>query len=754
MVGEDALMDSNAQPSAPKARYRLVPFLSPLGAWSYGVGTAVGWGVFVITSTQLLRESGPHGCVLGMLEGTLFTLVIACNYAFLMRRYPDSGGSYTYTTHVLGKDRGFLTAWFLSLAYLVLFWANATSLPLFARYFLGPLFKVGYLYTIFGYEVYLGEIALTSIVIAAVGALCTSDKRIKQRLVIALALLFTFGISVCFAASMLGFSRSGGSMAPGLVPEVKTISQVTQVFVMAPWAFFGFESISHSTEEFAFPRKRSQRVLIAVVLTTFMLYFMIMLMSVSAHPSRYENWLAYFTDLGNLNGIEALPPFYAANYYLGSAGITLLMAAMLAAILTSLIGAMVALSRLAVALGHDGILPERFVVLNAKGTPQYAILFVTAVSVFVPFVGRTAIGWIVDITTICAIIVYGLVSHSAFIAAMADGNKPYMVTGVVGVLAMAVLGFIVFLPSLYSTSKIAQETYFLLAIWSVAGFFFLRVIMKRDESDSFGQSVVVWVVTLSFVLFSSTVWRQKANLDNAHEAIQEVSAHYAAMGVTNRASTDRYINQVLAKLDRANLRSSLLSSALFLVAMSMMMSNYSYVRKRHDKSKQELGEVRDIVYRDPLTGVKNKQAFVEQEGDLNARIAQGNAKPFAMVVCDVNGLKYVNDTQGHKAGDDYIRAACRIVCFHFKHSPVFRIGGDEFAVVLEGRDFDERTEVLAAFDREVEANIGTNEAVISAGLSVFDPSHDTTLHEVFERADARMYQRKAQLKAMGAVTRD
>lgn len=735
-------------------RYRLVPFLSPLGVWSYGVGTAIGWGSFVVTSNQLLLEAGPLGSIIGMLIGTIIMVAVAFNYAFLMQRYPNSGGSYTYASHVLGKDRGFLTAWFLVLTHLAIFWANATSLPLFARYFMGSLFKVGYLYTIFGYEVYLGEVALTMAAISLTGLLCTSDKRMKERLMIVLALTFTCGIIVCFGASMLGFGSSGNTMLPSMIPDVSALSQVTQVAIMMPWAFIGFESISHSTEEFAFSRKKSLRLLLAIVATTTLLYVMVTLMSVSAYPSRYDNWLAYLSDLGNLSGLEALPPFYAANYYLGSTGVSLLMLSLLALVLTSLIGNTVALSRLAITLGHDHILPERFSELSDQGTPRYAILFLTAISLVIPLVGRTAIGWIVDITTIGAVIVYGLVSYAARRAAQTEGNRFHVAMGNAGLASMLVLGLIVFLPNLFSGGEIAQETYFLLTIWSILGFIYLRIIMTHDENDTYGQSVVVWIVMLSFVLFSSTVWLQKANISNAHATIDEIGAYYQAMGVGGDADTEAFVELCLAKLDRANLYSALISVGMFVVAMGMMMSNYAYVRSRHEKSKKELGAVRDIVYRDPLTGVKSKQAFVEQENEINARLAQGDTTPFAVVVCDVNGLKFINDTLGHQAGDEYIRAARHIVCFHFKHSPVFRIGGDEFAVVLQGTDFDERIEVLAAFDQEVESNIGTGEAVISAGLSTFDPSRDTTLHEVFERADARMYQRKMQLKAMGAATRD
>jgi diguanylate cyclase (GGDEF)-like protein len=95
-----------------------------------------------------------------------------------------------------------------------------------------------------------------------------------------------------------------------------------------------------------------------------------------------------------------------------------------------------------------------------------------------------------------------------------------------------------------------------------------------------------------------------------------------------------------------------------------------------------------------------------------------------------------------------------MLCEYFKHSPVFRVGGDEFVVLLRGQDYDSRHEIMDNINREIEGNIGKGKAVISLGLAEFDPSTDKSFHEVFQRADGRMYQRKMQLKSMGAVTRD
>ena len=148
---------------------------------------------------------------------------------------------------------------------------------------------------------------------------------------------------------------------------------------------------------------------------------------------------------------------------------------------------------------------------------------------------------------------------------------------------------------------------------------------------------------------------------------------------------------------------------------------------------------------DALTGVKNKLAFQEAEARLNAQIEEQRAPEFAIVILDVNDLKKVNDTEGHKAGDQYIRDACRIICETFKRSPVFRVGGDEFAVIAQGNDY---AHIDALMDRVREQNAGAQRGgsvVIACGMARCEG--DPSVAAVFERADQNMYEDKSRLKA-------
>ena len=166
------------------------------------------------------------------------------------------------------------------------------------------------------------------------------------------------------------------------------------------------------------------------------------------------------------------------------------------------------------------------------------------------------------------------------------------------------------------------------------------------------------------------------------------------------------------------------------------------------QQEKEFYIVQDMALKDPLTGIKNKRAFKQRENQLNQAIKKKEPLQFAIVVCDVNDLKVINDTQGHLAGDQYIKNTCTFICHVFQHSPVFRFGGDEFVVILTGSDFENREQLMQELDQNNRKNLLTGDLVVANGLAEFDPSKDTCTNDVLQRADNSMYENKMQLKGM------
>ena len=167
--------------------------------------------------------------------------------------------------------------------------------------------------------------------------------------------------------------------------------------------------------------------------------------------------------------------------------------------------------------------------------------------------------------------------------------------------------------------------------------------------------------------------------------------------------------------------------------------------KRHLKS---LNTEKELARRDELTGVKNKTAYNELEKSVQANIDNGmDYLPFGLVVCDANDLKAINDTQGHVAGDEYIKKSAMLLCNTFVHSPVFRIGGDEFVVFLRGSDYSNREALMKSLRAQVLENqrLGVW-PVLASGMAEYVPETDTLMAEIFDRADKEMYKNKRDIK--------
>lgn len=734
----------------------LQPYLSPLAVWALSVGSAIGWGSLVVTSRTYLSQSGPMGSILGLLIGFAMMLMVANHYHFLANRYPGTGGLYNYVKYIFGYDRAFLVAWFLFLVYISIFWANATSIPLFARYFLRSAFSFGYLYTIFGYEVYLGEALVTLGVIVLVALLCMKSKRATARVMVVLVLLFTIGITVCFIAAMVGHGGTGMTMEPAFVPDKSALRQVVRIAFISPWAFIGFESVSHSAAEYRFKHSLMFRVLLLSLIVITALYIFVILLSVSAYPDGCAGWLDYIRRLDEFEGIAGLPAFYAVGYYLGNTGVYILMASLLALVLTSLIGMMRALSRLCYAVAQDDILSERFSRLSDKQIPVSSIMLVVLVSLPIPFLGRTTIGWIVDTTTIGATILYGFASAAVFKLSKQEGcKKDRLLSGVCLVILVIFLLFLLF-PGVFSDHTIETETYALMTIWAILGLFFFNRVIRKDHARNFGKAIIVWIALLAFIVIMAMTWAERTNEDRENAVVDEIFSYIEGTADSETLAMDKqeFLDIQRERLHAADSASVLTITGLFGLSLAVMLVNYLSMKKWEKKAADERDQARIIAFTDPLTGVKSKNAFALQEDELEAKITEGRAEPFGVIVCDVNGLKRINDTLGHKAGDDYIRAASKLLCEYYKHSPVFRIGGDEFVVLLEGRDYEARHEILDSINKTIEDHIGGNEVVASLGMTDFEPENDQSFHEVFKRADGLMYERKLQLKSMGAVTRD
>ena len=178
------------------------------------------------------------------------------------------------------------------------------------------------------------------------------------------------------------------------------------------------------------------------------------------------------------------------------------------------------------------------------------------------------------------------------------------------------------------------------------------------------------------------------------------------------------------------------------------INNIDLQIRQEEEYRQRLAMAQTQASVDALTGIKNKHAYQAAESKLDRQIAEGTAPAFAVSILDINDLKRINDTEGHQAGDQLIRDACRIVCTTFRHSPVFRVGGDEFAVISQGGDLEQINALVGLIADRNDQALRTGGIVIACGTARYEEGKDTAVASVFEHADRNMYNNKSSLKAV------
>ena len=179
------------------------------------------------------------------------------------------------------------------------------------------------------------------------------------------------------------------------------------------------------------------------------------------------------------------------------------------------------------------------------------------------------------------------------------------------------------------------------------------------------------------------------------------------------------------------------------------MNNLRKTTAELSQTREQVSIESELARKDGLTGIRNRNAYEEEIKRLTLEIENGRAR-FGFAVVDVNYLKRINDTYGHEMGNVTIRTCCALVCKTFAHSPVFRIGGDEFAIILQNEDYEQAEKLVRQFNESLEQTDGEPWEKISAaiGYALYDPKKDNCVENVFGRADKAMYRRKREMKAL------
>ena len=571
---------------------------STWGIWALSFGCCIGWGCFVMPASTFLPVAGLLGTTIAISLSTIMMVVISANYHYMLNLHPDNGGTYTYAKNVFGYDHGYLCAWFLRMAYVAIIWANATAfIQIFRRVF-GIMLDFGFHYHVANDQIFFGEVIATIGLIVFFGIAAIRAGKIVRTMNTIMALILLAGVILCFSIACIRGDIS--LVRKAIDDEELSVSGILNIMALAPWAFIGFEVVSNVAAEYRFSTRKAFKLMVLSVLAGGLCYILMSYVSVLQRPEGFNSLMEYLGALNTLDAKKSMPTLFVMDAVAGKWGVALLSITAISALGTTLLGYYRATGRITCVLSENGILPAWFSHKNRFGNPGNAIFYIMLISMVGPFLGRTAVGWITDITTISAGIAYGYTSATAYITARRSHNDLYQVTGILGMVFSFFFLLFLLLPSRWAVLLPSAESFFILTIWSVLGIIYFNVIFDRDRFNRFGKSTVVWLSLLFLIFFSSLMWMQQSIHEETETSIENTSIFHKEMlrkqgiGLSQNSlkEEEEHLRGQLNSIHDSLLWHSLVHMGLIMLALLVMFRIYSVMKKR--ESTMELDRIKAV----------------------------------------------------------------------------------------------------------------------------------------------------------------
>ena len=461
--------------------------LSPMSVWALAFGCIIGWGAFMMPGTTFLPTAGTLGTTIAMIIGALIMVVIAFSYSYMVAIHPKAGGELNYARECFGDNHAYFCGWFLALAYLANVPMNCTALGLMTRKLFFGVFQFGRLYQVAGYDIWLGEVLLSLSVLGFISWL--SIRGIRKSGVVQTIMAISLGTAFLIITISALFSpiTHWSNLAPFWGPSAdvdsicskSAMNGILAIVAVAPWAYVGFETIPQAAEEFNFSLGKVNLIMIVALVFGCIVYSCNNLVTAAASPEWTEFIKKHDWAVGA--AVEAL---------MGKSGLVVLGIAIASAILTGILGFLTATSRLLYSMARDGYIPSMFAKLHPQyGTPAPAIAFCLAVSAVGPWLGRTALGWFVDMSAIGGAIGFGYATASCFMTirrrrAQGLEERPRMALRMSALLGTAFsLGFVALLLIPGMPGCLNLQSYVMLVVWIVLGALFFVLHGKRRKEQ-------------------------------------------------------------------------------------------------------------------------------------------------------------------------------------------------------------------------------------------------------------------------------
>lgn len=443
--------------------------LRPEWVFAMALGSAVGWGAFILPF-DWLRSGGLGGTLIGFLIGGILIGMIAMNYGAVIRVLPVTGGGVAFALASLGRVHGFIAGWSLTLGYAGIVALNASAVTLVFRVTLPDLVMQARLYSVAGWDIYLPEIFIALVFLAAFAWINIRGVELSGRFQFIAVVLMLLAVVTILIACVALYFINGIKLAPVFPSEISPVAAIATIVAFAPWAYVGFDSVPQLAGEFNFSPKKALALLIWGVIAATSIY---MAMTLSTAIAVGQDASAYASS--------AWPPAEAIGTLIGPIGIFLMVVAVSMGVLTGLNGFYLATSRVLLTMGRANMISPRFADLHPRyGTPALAVLFTTALCVITPFFGRAALSWVVDMTSVGITVAYFYtcfcayrIGRHGFVPGMQSRispSKSMQIFGLTG--SFLSIGFLLLLLIPASPGALGSESLITLTLWLVLGLFF------------------------------------------------------------------------------------------------------------------------------------------------------------------------------------------------------------------------------------------------------------------------------------------
>lgn len=440
--------------------------------WALALGAIIGWGCFVLPGTLFLPIAGPS-TIFGLLLSGLAMTVIAFSYGYCIKKYPLSGGEFVYTDASFGKKHAFACGWMIILGYWSLIPLNSTAIGIITRYLMPGIFQFGYLYTIAGWEVYLGEVLLSSAFIIILGYMNVKGVKSSGWFQTTTAVALTASVAFCLIGVLMEKPDISGNLQPffaeiinGELREKAPISCIIAVACYAPYCFVGFDCIPQAAEEYSFSHKAALSLMIGAILAGTLIYAILVFCTAVIAP-----WGPMMAS----NPVWATGQSVRAT--LGDTGLLFLGIGMLCAVLSGMNAFYLAASRLLYSMALAEALPPAFGKLHPRyNTPAKATCFLLLFSLASPWFGHQLLYWMIDVTCVGAAIGFTYTCASAAVIAAKEHHYSQTTISIIGTVLAAIFIILPFLPG---TPGFSPPAFVILLIWIVLGFIFWFRIRKN-----------------------------------------------------------------------------------------------------------------------------------------------------------------------------------------------------------------------------------------------------------------------------------